>query len=124
MRIARVAVVASFMLSALILSWAFFSAAAVRGEFLRAPIGTVAVFAGSLLVCSWPWFDAFSATKNTQKTWPMLSFSVASVAIVAAFASPISAAPMEGVGWNVILCVALVWVAYALISRLGREKKK
>ncbi len=123
MRIVRIAVVASFLLTVLILCWALLSTSSMRYQFRSEPAGTVMALAVGVLVCGWPWFKAFSVACREDLSIAALVFAGSSVAITGAFASLIASAPAEGIGWYTIICILLIWAAYVVIFWIAGKVK-
>ena len=119
MQPARFFVLASLVASVAILALALFSTLSMRHQMETDPASTVIGFLVVGALCSWPWLKAFSATKNPAHVVGPTVFSLVSVSIVTFFAKPIATAPAEGIGWNIIICVLIVWAA-SLLIKLGR----
>ncbi len=118
---ARNAVVISMLLSWLILTFATAKSSMSFGEFQQYSgsewIRFAFIYSFALALCSWPWIKTFRLASLESQRDRALGFAVLAVVLCAAFYVPISTAPAEGIGWYVIVCIALVWLSYPL-SRL------
>ena len=86
------------------------------------PFGTYASFALCVLVGGWPWFGAYSAAGKKSGYACAMVYSILSVIVSLLFAVQMADAPAEGIGWNVILCTLVLWLAYYFATRLKGEE--
>lgn len=124
MRHARTLVQISLVVSLLIVFGALISTSTMRGEISGYGIGSwvslalVSIFVAT--ICSWPWLAALSLAARSDGQLRAIVFAVVAVGIAALASPSIVAAPAEGVGYNVIFCMLLIWVAYPLSRVFGR----
>ena len=119
----RIAVVASLLLSWLILAAAMANSSMGFSEFGRLGmtewLKVVPLYAIVLFVCSWPWIRAFILANRKIQRLRTDAFSAAAVCLCATFYVPISTAPTEGIGWYLIICLVFIWLAYPLSRTLS-----
>jgi hypothetical protein len=116
----------SFALSTAIIGAALWSVPSVRIEFSDAAylspvqwLRVAEVLLPLLALCSWPWVAALARAFRVPGDPAPLVFAVVGILLAAVFYVPISGAPAEGIGYNVIFFVLLAWIAYPL-SLLAR----
>jgi len=114
MRPVQVAIVATYLLCVGSVGVALLLTPGVAVALAKDFPGTVGAFLLISVVCGWPWLRAYVAASRNNEV-PAVVFGVASLAIAGAFFSPIRTAPVEGVGWYVILCVLAIWLACLVI---------
>ena len=118
MRFAPIAVALSLLLSSAIIGAALWSTPSMHREFANYDSTQWAKAMGVLLpllaVCAWPWILAFIRAFGERGSRSSSVFAIAGVLLSVLFYSPISSAPAEGVGYNVIFFLLLAWVAYPI----------
>ncbi|MBL8513569.1 MAG: hypothetical protein JNJ55_06225 [Betaproteobacteria bacterium] len=106
-----------------IIVFATCSAASVRCEFPNYGVGQWANAIAFLLptgaICAWPWLLAFSRAFHEKRRVVAIVFSIVGMLLAVQFYSPISRAPIEGIGYNIIFFVLATWVIYPVLVLLG-----
>jgi hypothetical protein len=118
----RIALVASWIATSVVLGIALFSTPYMRkvlqGNAVESARGTLTVFGVGAVVCAWPWLLAYALPQEPSPRTRQYVFSVISVAISLAFFFPISNGRDFSIGLNVIFCIVAIWLAYPL-TRIG-----
>ena len=117
MRPAQASIVLCLATAVAGVGWALFSTEGLRGELKAQPLQTSIAFLVGAAFSGLPWVLAYSATALKANDGKAVFFSVLAAAVALAFVYPISTSPAEGVGWNLLSCVALIWVTYAFTRR-------
>lgn len=115
---AKVAVVLSLLACSSIIFAALLSTSAMQGEVSHYKntdwLGLFAISAFLIWAISWPWKKAFLLAAKPEGKIQAIAFSLIAVVIAGLFYSPILHAPAEGVGYNVIFCILVIWVSYPI----------
>lgn len=122
MRKAQLAVLFLFLIAISAIGWALLSTPGFRGEFSASPVQTIVIFVIGAAFCGWPWLLSYSAAAHIENDLPAIIFSVVGLGIAGLFVRPIASAPAEGVGLNLVFCVLLIWLAYAMTPRFDWPK--
>lgn len=120
MKSAKITVVLSFIISFAIVFSAFSSTSSSGLTHYNAEdwFGLLCVSA----FLAWPWQKAFVFASDLEGTNSAFFFSYTSVVIATLFYSPISNAPAEGVGYNIIFCMLLIWGSFLISKAIKNEK--
>jgi len=122
MQTGRIALVASWIVTSLVLGAALFSTPYMRkilqGNAVESAGGTLAMFGVGAVACGWPWLLAYVLPRESSARRRQYVFSIISVAISLGFFFPISNGHDFSIGLNVIFCILAIWLAYPL-TRLG-----
>ena len=125
MNSARVVAVVSLCISALLIAMALASTSAMQHELKNDLSSTLGASALLFPIASLPWFLSYSKAKRAEEAKPVWVFSVLATVICAGFVIPISTSPSEGIGYQLIFCLMLVWLAYAITKVFrGREETR
>ena len=118
MRTARPVVVASLVLSTLVLSCATAFSKMSYSEFAKYGasewVQFAFVYSIVFIIFAWPWLRAFAVANANGQQSRVVAFSVIAVVLCGLFYQPILTAPTEGIGYYLVICLFLIWLAYPL----------
>ncbi|MFT6310931.1 MAG: hypothetical protein ACJAQS_001297 [Porticoccus sp.] len=118
-------VIFSLLFNLAVVMVTIFSESAVSREFsdysLFQYIQTLALFVLIVLIACWPWLAAFLGASDPSKKNSATIFSVLSILASSVLFLPKYTGPTEGIGYNILLLIAGLWVAYP-ICLLFNEK--
>jgi len=75
------------------------------------------------VICGIPWFRLIFSKCKSNQVPRKICFSVLSFCIALFFYPSIAKAPMEGIGYNIIFCVFVIFIVYPITRILNINTK-
>ncbi len=117
MRLAQATVVLCLMTAVGAVGWALFTTKGIQSEFKAQPLQTSIAFLIGAAFSGLPWVLAYAATASEANDGRAALFALIAAAVALVFVYPVLTAPAEGVVWNLVACMALIWMTYAFTPR-------
>ncbi len=116
----------SWVITSAIVSAALFSTPYMKriasGEAIESLAATTAIILAVAVSAGTPWFKLIFSKHESPQKFRKYVFSTAAIGISAFFYKEISTAPAEGIGYNIIFCIALIMLAYPITAGFSTDE--
>src|SRR5688572_15095482 len=122
--VVRVLVALSMATSVAWMGTALLHTRAIQIQLTQSFAGVLLAFALAVIICSWPWYAAMARAGERRSESSVIAFGIVAVMLSAGGAESLKGAPIEGIGWTIIVTVLAIWVLYPVSLLLrGAEDK-